>query len=115
MSTVALTIQKVTDAGVVPNYQAAAAGNTYTVVDRQNPVLLHFKNAIAATCNVTITEPAVPGVREGPLTKVIVVPASGELVAGPFDPSTYSELLSFIVAAALTVAVVQTNTGDRKV
>lgn len=110
MARTTLAPQDLSLAGLNPTYSAvpaAGANNGVTIVNDGN-VFLHVKNGNASSTVVTLDATgAVDGV---PLTDpTISVPASGELMIGPFGQGAFSGSVAadFSVSTTVTVAAVR--------
>lgn len=110
----AMTLQKITGAGLLASYAAVADGDTIPA-GGSDRVFLHVKNGDTGSINVTVAATrataTVPGV--GTLTVpdiVVAVPAGEDRMIGPFPPAytaadgtvtvNYDSVIS-ITAAAL--------------
>jgi hypothetical protein len=98
--------QKISRAGVVPTYFAAAASDTFTPGDL---VFLHVKNASASPVTLTVvTTPSEGGFAVADEVNVIAV---GESVIGPFPPELFANVadgfahFSWSATTTVTLAV----------
>lgn len=85
------TTQKITRAGLNPNYTApnGTAGTDGDIIDA-GAVMLHVKNANTSQCTVTVETPGtVDGLAIADLT--VVVPATSERLIGPFPRGTFAQ------------------------
>ena len=83
-----LTVQTITDAGIVPAYAAANASDTFQD-DGSGRTFLHVKNGGGGSINVTVpavrTSVNVPGVGLQTISNIVVAVANGaEKMIGPF-------------------------------
>ena len=90
-----ITVQTVTEAGVVPSYAGAATGGD-RFANGAEDVVCHAKNLTAAT-SITVTIPANDNTRDatglGPVTKAdggSAVAAGAEKLFGPFPRLAYN-------------------------
>lgn len=106
----ALSVQSVRPEGTAPTYSAANVDGHS--IPGTGDVVLHVKNASAASMNVTVQT---PGNQEGLAIadQVVAVPASGERFIGRFRPTTYTRdagadvgqvYIDFSAVASVTVA-----------
>lgn len=84
----ALTVQTITDAGIVPAYAAVNASDTF-VDDGSGRTFLHVKNGGGGSINVTVpavkTNANIPGVGNLTISNIVVAVANGaEKMIGPF-------------------------------
>lgn len=104
-----LAVQKVSQAGLGPAYQAAdAAGDEWANGGR---TVLHVKNGSAAA--VTVTVDSIKPCDQGFDHDVQVsVPAGGERLIGPFEPSRFNNAsgrckATYSAVASVTVAALE--------
>jgi hypothetical protein len=105
-----LSAQAVTQAGIAPTFQAAAAGGDSFANDGR--MFLHVKNASASV--VTVTVDSVTPCNHGfDHNLAVTVPATtGERLIGPFQTDRFNNDTSMVnvtysAAASVTVAVIK--------
>ena len=98
-----LAIQKISQSGLAPAYQAAdVAGDEWANGGR---TMLHVKNGSAAA--VTVTVDSIKPCDQGFDHDVLVnVPAGGEQLIGPFEPSRFNNASGRCKATYSAVATV---------
>lgn len=82
-----LAVQEITIAGLDPAYTAANVDGHAVVNQRR--AFLHVKNGSAASVTVTVVTPLTVGGR-AVADDAVAIPASGERMIGPFDPSVHN-------------------------
>lgn len=105
-----LVTQVITESGLSPSFTAASSGG-----DSYSPssnTALYFKNGSGAPITVTVVTTA--SLYGQPISNVgVIVPASGEVIAGPFDPGMVQQPnsslanLTYSGVTNLTVAVIE--------
>lgn len=104
-----LTVQKVAQSGLAPSFGAAASGGDEFA--NGGRTMLHVKNGGGASITVTIT--SVKQCDQGSTHNVQVsVPAGGERVIGPFDPTRFNNssgrvAVSYSAVTSVTVAALE--------
>lgn len=108
MATIAT--QSTSASGLTPSFQAASSlGDIY---EPASNTILYFKNGSGSPITVTVVTTA--SIFGQPISNVsVVVPASGEILAGPYDPgmvaqpgSSYANL-TYSGVTNLSVAAIQ--------
>jgi len=98
-------VQIPTKAGITPTYATPAATEN---INTTTPLLLHVKNANAASCTVTLVDPGLTPAGSAPVNPTVVVPATtGEkliLIPLPFVLSGVAQVL-FSIQTSVTGAV----------
>jgi hypothetical protein len=107
-----LTTQVVTRAGITPTYAAATGGGDAMACNTD--IMLHIKNAAAATMTVTLAIPSgssgYPNVAY--TSTAVAVPNAGEKMIGPIQPPIYQDpttglcTITYTTTASVTVAAI---------
>lgn len=105
----AVTVQTITDDGVVPSYAAVNSSDTIKVSDEERH-FLHVKNGGGGSINVTITAQKttarVPGVGALTIPNLVVAVANGaEKMIGPFTSAYIGDDGNVDVAYSGTTSV----------
>jgi len=116
-----LTIQKVVEAGLKATYGAASVGGD-AVLNVRGDIVLHVKNADAASKTVTVTaqttSKAVKGM--GSMTKaniVAVIPNGEDWFIGPFSAEAYNDSagkvqITYSAILNLTIAALEIKRAE---
>lgn len=105
-------VQPVTTAGLNPTFDSANASGGQMFANNSRRVL-RVKNGSASSITVTV---GIPGMFDGVGVvnggKQITVPASGDMLIGPFGSTTYNQpdgkvYVDFSAAASVTLAVLE--------
>lgn len=107
----ALTTEVITQAGIAPTFNTAAAGGDSFTYGAKT--YIHIKNGDASPHTATLTSQytATPGI--GPVDLAVAVPAGGERVAGPFNTNFKDSggdvQITYDAVTSVTIAVLQAS------
>ena len=101
-----LAAQKISQSGVAPAYQAAAAGGDEFA--NGGRTVFHVKNGSAAAVTVTVKSQK-PCNQGGTHDLTVSVPAGGDRMIGPFDPARFNNssgrvAVTYSAVTTITVA-----------
>ena len=107
-----LTVLQVIQAGLNPAYTAAnSVANGGNMFPNTGDAFLHVKNGSGSSINVTVD---IPGLVAGMAISdlVVAVPAGGERMIGPFDPTWCNQsdgkvYVDFSAVTTVTVAAIK--------
>jgi hypothetical protein len=111
MADVRLSPQILADTGITPSYTGSlATTNTYKIRNNGHTIV-HFKKSAAVACTVTVQTPKTVGGLAVAERTITVAASTGDIMAGPFTPSTYNDSagdvnITLSDVDGLTVAVV---------
>lgn len=105
-----LTTQNISTTGIVPTYQAAAAGGDAMIADSTS--FLHAKNASGGSITVTLVTPATVDTTLAVGDRAIVIAAgTDQMIAVPDilyrDPTTGLAAITYSGVTSLTVAAIR--------
>jgi hypothetical protein len=102
-----LSIQTIRPGGITPAYAAASATGDKVSLSAAN-TFLHVKNGGAASVTVTVTTQTNSYKGLTVPDRTVTVPASGEQMIGPLDPSLHADItqqaaIGYSAATSVTI------------
>lgn len=106
-----LNIQTITAPGLAPTYGSANAGGDKVSLAATN-VFLHVKNGGGSSVTVTVTTQSTNYKGLTVPDRTVSVPASGERMIGPLDPSLHADInqqasIGYSAVTSLTIAALR--------
>jgi len=110
-----LTIQNVTEAGIDPTMESAAAGGDAALNDGRVILLINNGDASSHTVTVTAQTTSFDDQQYGDATKSdasILVPAGSEALIGPFAPQAFNDSngdiqITYDAVTSMTIAALK--------